>query len=291
MAVADDVGQAVGRRRLGSELRRHRIAAGATMRQVAEHLHCSQGKISRLEAALVAPNVSDVRVMLDYYGVAGAERDDLVAIAGRVREKAWWNDFSDVVPPDSARFFGLEDGAGSISEYSVGLIPGLLQTEDYARALMLCAPGAGTADIQRRAELRRRRQEILRRADPPRLHVVMDQTVLQDTVGGPDAARGQLARLLEVAELPHVTVQVLGHGVGAHAGKSVRFSILRFPDPADADIVYLESPTNNTYLDEPTDLKFYETAFVQICRLALPATESIATIASAVEQLRKHPRE
>lgn len=286
--VVDQVGPAVGRRRLGAELRRHRTAAGKTMRQVADHLNCSAGKISRLEAALVAPNVSDVRIMLDYYGVSGAERDALVAVARQAREKAWWNDYSDVVPPDSARFFGLEDGATVIKEYSVGLVPGLLQTPEYVRALTSCAsPAADPVQVERRVELRLRRQHLLHRPDPPQLHVVMDQTVLYDPVGGDLAASRQLAYLAEVAGLPYVTLQVLPANVGEHPGKSVRFSILRFWDPADREIVYLEQPRANTYLDGADDLNFFSGAFDRICELALSADESLKAVGDAAELMAR----
>lgn len=282
--VVEQVGPAVGRRRLGIELRRHRIAAGKTMQEVADHVNCSAGKISRLEAALVSPNVSDVRVMLDYYGVLGPERDALVAVARQARQKAWWNDYSDVVPPDSARFFGLEDGATVIKESSLGLVPGLLQTPEYMRALISCAPSdADAATIERRVELRLRRQELLYRPHPPQLHVVMDQTVLCDPVGGEPAAGRQLGYLAEVAELPNITLQVLPANAGEHPGKGVRFSILRFRDPADREIVYLEQPRANTYLDGADDLGFYSVAFDRICHLALTPDESRKAVGDAAD--------
>lgn len=285
--VVDQVGPAVGRRRLGIELRQHRIAAGKTMQQVADHLNCSAGKISRLEAALVAPNVSDVRVMLEYYGITGPQRDAQVELARQAREKAWWNDYSDVVPPDSARFLGLEDGATVIKEYSVGLVPGLLQTPDYVRALIGCAPDADSVLVERRVELRLRRQLLLHRSGPPQLHVVIDQTVLHDAVGDVLIMGRQLAYLAEVAELPRVTVQVLPAAVGAHPGKSVRFTILRFLDPADREIVYLEQPRANTYLDGADDLGFYSGAFTRICELALPPNESRTALSEAASRMTK----
>jgi transcriptional regulator with XRE-family HTH domain len=287
IVVVDQVGPAVGRRRLGIELRRHRTAAGKTMRQVADHLDCSAGKISRLEAGLVAPNVSDVRVMLDYYGVPGFERDALVAVARQAREKAWWNDYLDVVPPGSARFFGLEDGATAIKEYSLGLVPGLLQTVEYVRALTRCASDADSAKDERRVELRLRRQELLRRSDPPQLHVVMNQTVLYDPVGGDLAASRQLAYLAEVAELPNVTLQVLPTNVGAHRAKDERFSILRFRDPADREIVYLEQPMSNAYLDGADHLGYYSGAFDQISELALIPDESRKAVRDAADLMAR----
>lgn len=285
--VLEQVGPAVGRRRLGMELRRHRIAAEKTMRQVADYLRCSAGKISRLEAGLVAPKVSDVRVLLDYYGVGGAERDALVGVADHAREKAWWNEFADVVPPDSARFFGLEDEASAISEYSVGLVPGLLQTSEYVRAQLSCAPDADRAKIERRVTLRLRRQELLHRPDPPRLHVVMDQSVLSGSVGGDQAASQQLTVLAEVAERPNVTLQVLPAAVGAYRCRSERFSIFRFKDPAAREIVYFEQSMTNSFLEGADALDWYSGAFDEICELARTPGESIKALRDAADLMAR----
>ncbi|MGH3615209.1 MAG: helix-turn-helix domain-containing protein [Pseudonocardia sp.] len=272
--MADELSPAVGRRRLGAALRAHRLAAGRTLVDVAEHLACSAGKISRLEAALVAPNVSDVRVLLDLYGVPGTARESLLAVARRSRDRAWWNDYSDVLPADSATFFGLEDGAALIQEYSGGLVPGLLQVPEYARALMECAPGVDPATVARRIDLRLRRQRLLARSEPPRLHVVLDEAVLVDTVGGPAGAARQLACLVEAVEQHSITIQLLPTGSGAHPSKGGRFSILRFPDPADRHIVYLEHDRSNTFLDGPKDLDHYSDAFAVIADLARSPGES-----------------
>lgn len=279
--MAEEMSPAVGRRRLGAALRAHRLAAGRTLVDVAEHLACSAGKISRLEAALVAPNVSDVRVLLDLYGVRGADRESLLAVARRSRDRAWWNDYSDVLPADSATFFGLEDGAALIQEYSGGLVPGLLQAAEYARALMECAPGVDPATVARRLELRLRRQQLLVRSEPPRLHVVLDEAVLVDTVGGPAGAARQLARLVEAAARPTTTIQLLPAGAGAHPSKGGRFSILCFPDPADRHVVYLEHDRFNTFLDGRADIDHYSHAFSVIADRAYPPEESVQLLSAA----------
>lgn len=190
-----------------------------------------------------------------------------------------------MVPADSATFFGLEDGAAVIEEYSGGLVPGLLQVPEYVRAMIGCAPGVDPATVERRVELRLRRQQILDRPTPMQLHVLIDASVLVDTVGGPDAARRQLAHLADVAERATVTLQVLGSGAGAHPGKGGRFSTLRFPDAADKQVVYLEHDHTNTFLENATDCEYYSLAFAEISRLAHSADESRTLLGETLRNL------
>lgn len=283
--VADQAGPAVGRRRLAGALRRHRTDAGLTMHQVARHLDCWTGKISRLEAGLVAPNVSDVRVLLALYGVEDHERDALLEMARLAREKAWWHAYTDVVPPESARFFGLEDGSAAISEYGVQLIPGLLQTAEYARALMESAPDATPETIKRRLELRLRRQQLLDRPAGPQLHVVLYEALLHDIVGSVAVTATQLTRIVEVTQRPNVTVQVLPFTAGAHPGKGSPFTILRFANPSDPEIVYLESPRQNIYVENQDDVGFYSHAFDRIKKLSYSPGNSVDAITAAVTRI------
>ncbi len=284
--MVDQAGPTVGRRRLAGELRRHRTHAGLTMRQVATHLDCSAGKISRLEAGLIAPNVSDVRIMLALYGVDDQERDTLIEVARRARERAWWHAYTDVLPPESATFFGLEDGAAAISEYSVQLIPGLFQTADYARVLMESAFATDPDVIARRLELRLRRQQLLDRPGAPHLHVVLYEALLYDTMGHPDIAAAQLTRIVEAAQRPTVTVQVLPFTADAHPAKGAPFTMLRFANPSDPEIVYLEHSRLNTYLEDEDDVSFYSQAFGRIAGLSYPLADSMNAITAAITRIR-----
>lgn len=280
--MAEHGGPAIGRRKLGTALRGYRIAAGHTMAHIADQLGCSVGKISRLETALVPPNLADVRTLVDLYGLGAEEGDRLLGLAGQAREKAWWSSYLDVVPADSATFFGLEDGAATICEYSAGILPGLLQTPAHIHAVMAGAADAEPTLSERRVELRLRRQQVLRRARPPALHCVLDEAALHRTVGGRRARLAQLMHLLEMVELPNVTIQVLPLDAAEHPQLGSRFSILRFADPTDPQVVYLEEPGRNTFLDSAGHLDHFTEAFRTVCELSLSPSASTELIMEMV---------
>src|SRR5262245_25354830 len=174
---------AVSRRRLAKELRRIRRARDLTMQDVADYLEVSAGKISRLETAQVTARVQDVRGMLDLYKIDGPQREELLKLVRQSRKKAWWDAYTDLVPPDAATFYGLENGAARIDQYSIALVPGLLQTSDYARTLISPTSGVDGSLAKRRLELRMRRQQILKGDDAPEYHVILDEAVLRRVIG------------------------------------------------------------------------------------------------------------
>lgn len=262
---------AVGRRRLALELRRLRATAGLTISEVAGRLECSAGKISRIETGAVGVRVQDVRDMLDLYGVAGDRRDDLVGLVRLARQRAWWNDYADLVPAESARFYGLEDGAATIRQHAVGLVPGLLQTPAYARAV-LAAPGVPAEVVERRLELRVRRQQLLERPGPPRLHVLLDESALHREIGGPAVLAGQLDRLAGLADGHRL--QVLPFGVGGYQAVGVPFTVFSFADPADPQVVYLEGLTRTTLLERAEEVGHYSAAFTESADRALDPAAS-----------------
>lgn len=273
-------GPTVGRRQLAQDLRRHRAAAGRTIEDVARHLECSPAKVSRIETGAVKVGVHDLRAILELYGIDGPQRDELFALVRQARERGWWQAFADVVPANSGTFYGLEDGATSISQHSVSLVPGLLQTEAYARALIGSVPGAGPEWVDRRVQLRMRRQQLLGRADPPTLNVVLDEAVLWRMIGGPEIMTAQLGHLLERGAWPHVTVQVLPFTAGAHAGAGVSFTVFGFANPPDAPVVYREQLDSNNYLDQPDHVTPYTGALAQARDLAATVERSHELIAA-----------
>jgi len=277
--VRTDVGPAVGRRRLAAELRRLRTAANKTIHDVAEALECSAGKISRIETAMVSARLQDVREMLDLYAVGGTERDDLLNLVRRARQRAWWHEFADVVPPQSATFFGLEDGAASIAEHQVVLVPGLLQTAEYARALLNAPRPLSPDTVSRRLELRLRRQKLLDGSDVPTYHAVLDEAVLHRVVGGQQVMAAQLRHLVDMAERPRVTIQVLPFDTDVHTGLGMAFVIFRFADPTEPEIVYLEQLTGNSYVEQPADVGIYLSTFADACERALTPEDSVRAIA------------
>jgi len=255
--VASNVNPTVRRRRLGQELRRLREQKGMTAEEVAERLLVSQSKISRLENGRRSISQRDVRDLCGVYEVEDQRIvDSLMEMARDSRQQGWWHTFGDI--PYSV-YIGLETDAESLRVYEPQIVTGLLQTPAYAEALVRGAlPETSTAEIEKRVRVRMRRQDRIKDpANPLRLWVVLDEAALHRVVGSRLVMREQLERLLELADLPHVTVQVLPFEVGAHPGLNGQYAILEFTDTADSSVVYLEGVTSDLYLEKAQDVQKY----------------------------------
>jgi Domain of unknown function (DUF5753)/Helix-turn-helix domain len=251
---------------------------------VAEHLECSTSKISRIETGRVSVSPRDVRDMLDLYGVSGPQRDSLVQLARESRQKGWWHAYSDTIEPRFATYIGLESAASEIRIYETTLIPGLLQTEDYARAVTLLGHDAASArEIERRVRLRMTRQAVLTREDPPNVWAVIDEAVLRRPAGGPAVMRGQLEHLAELALRQNVTIQIIPFKTGGHSAAGGPFSILRFAEPDLPDVVYLEQLTSALYLDKPEAVDSYMRVMERVCMEAATPAASAEIIAMLLE--------
>jgi len=258
------------RRRLGAELRRLREQAGLTIDRVAQELECSPSKVSRIETGQVSATPRDVRDMLGLYRVDDARIEAMVQVAREARQRGWWQKFVDV-PDGVPAYVGLEAAATSIDVYMALIVPALLQTPDYARAVIAAVrPDLPRSEIDRRVELRLRRQDLLGQERPPRMRVLLDDTVLRRPVGGPAVMAAQRRRLLADAGRPAVTIQVLEAGAGAHAGMDGPFTIFGFPAPAERDVVALDSAADALYLEDAEDVARYRRVF----ELLLPAARS-----------------
>jgi transcriptional regulator with XRE-family HTH domain len=277
----------VRRRRLASELRALREAAKLTCEEVAEHLECSASKISRVETGRVSVSPRDVRDMLALYGVDPQQLDSLVQLARESRQKGWWHAYSDTIQPRFATYIGLEDAAAEIRTYEVNLIPGLLQTEDYARTVINAGNLTGTQeDVERRVALRMARQPMLRSgSNPPQFWAVLDEGALHRTVGGSGLMHLQLDHLVELADMPNVAIQVIPFTAGAHPGIGKPFVILSFPERADPDVVYLEDFTSTLYLEDVDEIDRYNVLFNHLRATALSFEESAALITSVAKGL------
>jgi transcriptional regulator with XRE-family HTH domain len=270
----------VQRRRLGIELRRLRERAGLTIEKVAAELECSDSKVSRIETGQVSATPRDVRDMLDLYKIDREQRDALVQVARRARQRDWWEAYSDtlVVP-----LVGLETAADAIAEYQTMAVPGLLQTLDYARAVLRVGrPDLIPEQIDRWVEFRMARQELLTRDHSPAFSVMIEECVLRRPVGGQSIMGRQLHHLSEAAKLPTVTIRVLPLAVGEHVGMNGPFTIYRFFGPDDPDVVYLEHPRGDMYLENAEQVKPYALAFDRLQEAALSPEDSrilIATLA------------
>lgn len=272
----------IRRRRLGAELRRRREAAGVTIEGVAEQLECSASKISRIETGHTSATPRDVRDMLRIYGIVGNESDELVQIAREARQKGWWHPYSTVL---TGAYVGLEAAAGSIRAYEQQVVPGLLQTEDYAKAMIRAArPDIDVEQVDQRVRVRLGRQSLLSQDDPIDLWVVLDEAVVSRPVGGDAVMRAQLERLVEAAELPNVTLQILPFEVGAHAGMDGTFTILDFPEAGDPDVVYAENATGGLFLEKSDELQKYIFIFDHIRAAAIRPDESVALIANLAKE-------
>jgi transcriptional regulator with XRE-family HTH domain len=243
---------------LGSQLRRLREAKGITREDAGYAIRASGSKISRMELGRVSFKERDVVDLLEMYGVDEAEREALVALAKQANSPGWWHQYGDVLPDWFQVYVGLEEAAQLIRLYEVQFVPGLLQTADYARAVIsLGRPGAEPEEIERRVSLRMQRQEILTKQGGPRLWAVLDEAVLRRPIGGKAVMRAQLERLVEAAREPNITVQVVPFRFGGHAAESGAFTIMRFPEVDLPDVVYIEQLTSALYLDKREDVETY----------------------------------
>jgi transcriptional regulator with XRE-family HTH domain len=272
----------IRRRRLGAELRRRREAAGVTIDRVAERLECSASKVSRIETGHTTATPRDVRDMLAIYGIVGTECDELVQIAREARQKGWWHPYSTVL---TGAYVGLEAAASSVRAYEQQVVPGLLQTADYAKAMIRAARPDITADeVERRVRVRLGRQSLLIQDDPIDLWVVLDEAVVSRPVGGDEVMCAQLERLVKAADLPNVTLQILPFEAGAHAGMDGTFAILDFPEPSDPDVVYAENATGGLFLEKTDELRKYVFIFDHIRAAALRPEESVSVIAKLAKE-------
>jgi transcriptional regulator with XRE-family HTH domain len=272
----------IRRRRLGAELRRRREFAGVTIESVADRLECSASKISRIETGHTSATPRDVRDMLGIYGVSGDECEELVQISREARQKGWWHPYSAVL---TGAYVGLEAAAESIRAYEQQVVPGLLQTEDYARAMIRAArPDITANEVERRVSVRIGRQALLTQDDPIDLWVVLDEAVVSRPVGGHAVMRAQLQRLADAADLPNVTIQILPFEAGAHAGMDGTFAILDFPEPGDPDVVYAENATGGLFLEKGDELRKYIFIFDHIRAAALRPEESVALVMKLAEE-------
>ncbi|MEV5413349.1 helix-turn-helix transcriptional regulator [Thermopolyspora sp. NPDC052614] len=275
----------IRRRRLAAELRRLREERGLTIEQLAQRLDWHPTKLSRVETGKQAVHPSEVRGLLDLLDTDPAQRDALVALAREARLRGWWRVFGEAVPDWFAVYVGLESEATSMRLYESEFIPGLLQTEDYARAVhQATRVGAREEEIKRLVDVRMARQELLVGEGAPQLWIVLDEAVIRRRVGGPDVMRGQLKRLMEAARLPNLTLQVLPFSVGAHAGMDGGFHILTFEPYAD-DVVYIEYRTGSFYLEKRWEIEQYSLVFDHLRAAALPMEASTALIAQVADEL------
>jgi transcriptional regulator with XRE-family HTH domain len=266
-------GPTVQRMLVGARLRRLRTEMGLTREEAAEAIRASEWKIHRLENGQVGFKERDIVDLRAFYGVTDpGEVADFVALAREANTPGWWQHYGDVLPSWFRTYVDLEAAAALIRTYEGQFVPGLLQTDDYMRAVVYGAHLEDSGEeVGRRVRLRMARQTLLTSEQPPRLWAVVDEAALRRPVGGREVMRGQLERLIDATKLPKVTLQVLPFAAGAHPAMVGSFSILRFPDQELPDVVYLEHLTSAIYLNKPEEVDQYLHVMESICvRAAAP---------------------
>lgn len=274
---------------LGRQLAELRTRAGLTYEQAAAAIGVSHSTIRRLEAAKVARlRLSDVEKLLQTYGVMDRlEIDTFLKSVREANKRGWWHTYRDVMPDWFAAYLSLEQAAFQIRAYEAQFVHGLLQTADYARALLSAGnPHAPAEATERRVALRMQRQNLLSRASPPRLWVVMDETVLRWPVGGAVVMRAQIDHLIAVNTLPHVTVQIMPFTNGPHpAMRAGAFHLFRFQAPELPDVVYLNSLVGAVYLDKEQDVLVYREVLDRLGAQSVPASKTEALLGALRKEL------
>jgi transcriptional regulator with XRE-family HTH domain len=276
----------VRRRELGALLRALRIKKGWTAEQVAERLLVSPSKVSRLETGQRGARARDIRDLCDLYEVEGEQRQHLMELASEGKQRAWWQPLG--LPYST--YLGLEAEATSISDYGLGIMPGLLQTPDYARAVVRAAVPRWVPDVvEQRVQGRLARQQLLFSAPGLHFEAVVDQSVLHRVVGSPAIMHAQLERLLQLSDLPGVTLRVIPYDAGALPAGNNKFIILGFAQPAVSDVVFIEGLTGDLYLDDPDDVEVYSTTFRTLVHLAASPGTTREIIAAMIDSYGAQP--
>jgi hypothetical protein len=258
-------GPTVRRRILGSELRKLRQSARLSRKDAGKEIGAGEMKIARMELGQAEFDPAEVGLLLTLYGVRDEyRRAAMITFAEEANEADWWQRFGSAIPDWFSTYVGLEEAAGVIRTYEVQFVPGLLQTKDYARAVMAGGNG-GTTDLDKRLALRMERQRILDADTAPRFWAVIDETALRRPIGGGATMIGQFDHLLEMAERDNITIQIMPFRYGTHAAEGGTFNLLRFPEPELRDVIYIEQLTGALYLDKREDVDQYAAAMDRLC--------------------------
>jgi transcriptional regulator with XRE-family HTH domain len=284
--MAPGTGPAVRRRQLMTELKRLRETTGMTQEDVAGQLDWHPTKIMRIETGRTAPHPNDVRVMLGLYGVADqGVLTGLLKLAKDARQRGWWYSYKDVLISRFELFLGLESEADTIRDFELTMIPGLLQTSDYARELMRGLMSFDAAEIERFVELRMARQQVLAREDAPHLWAILDEAAIHRVVGGKAVMQAQLLHLADTAAQGKITVQVLPFSAGPHPGQAGPFIILGFAELTEPEVVYMETVGGNLYVDKPEEVRLFTTVFDRLRAVALSPAQSAAMLQTLAGEL------
>ena len=287
--AGDNPSPVVQRRRLRTELRKARQDAGQTQEQVADAMDWSLSKMIRIEAGTVGISTTDLKALLDHYELDDPDlRSQLVVLARAARERSWWSVYRDVAPPGLLQLIGYEAASYIIRNFETLLIPGLLQTEDYARAVIPSLEGGTTAErLDTLVELRMRRQEQVDRDDPPLMFFILDEAAVRRLVGSRDIMRRQIHYLSEMAAKPNVTIEIVPFTTGTHPGLRGPFVIIEFPEPGDEDVLFLEARGDliRGGISEEGEVSAHREVFEELRRLSLGPDGSITYLRKLADEM------
>lgn len=284
--MASRTSPTVRRRRLASEMRRLRRESGKTREEAARFADIAPATVSRIEAAVHAPKVADIMALCKFYGLDDERTDVLVTLARQSRQRGWWHQYSGTIPEWFEVYVGLEEEASEILTYESEHVPGLFQTDDYIEALLNAGLHTLPEDeIDRRVALRLKRQERLIGNDAPKVWAVLNEAVIRRHVGGRETMSDQLQHLCELAKRDHINIVVLPFSAGAHPAMDGSCNVLRFPEPADPDVVYVQYRLGSIYLEDPSDVEEYVDLFDHLRSRALGPDESLALITKVANEL------
>jgi transcriptional regulator with XRE-family HTH domain len=273
-------------RRLAAELRTLRASAGLTRDEVVERTGINVATLYRIEHARVRPQTRTLRTLLDLYGTDQQHQADLIALLRDARQRGWLHAYQSELPEQYTTYIGFEGEARSVWNYESLFVPGLLQTEDYARSVIRAGlPGASREDIEPRVEVRIQRQDVLRNDNPLELWGIVDEAALRRQVGGHAVMQAQLHHLLEAAELPHITFQVIPFSVGAHAGMPGSFVFMQFAEATIPDVIYLDSMAGDLFLEAEADVRRYRLAFEHLRAVAVSPDASRALVTALAAEM------
>jgi transcriptional regulator with XRE-family HTH domain len=281
-------------RSLGLALRKIRIGTGDerspqwTLEEAAASIRAHKSTVSRIERGLVAASPKDVKALLGFYGVEDQElTESILSLAKAGRRQNWWADYRDIIHPQFRQYLGLEAEAASLHSWQPNIIPGLLQTAGYARALVTAFQrGKNAEEATRLVEARMERQTLLQGRDAPILQAIVGEAVLHRVIGGRQVMQEQLARLAEAANLPNVQVQVVPYSAGAYIPEVGGFQVLRFADSEPGDVVCVEILGRTLYLDDRAEVELYRDAWEDMLGKAAPQRESLELIRVAAEEMK-----
>jgi transcriptional regulator with XRE-family HTH domain len=281
------IGPTVRRRRLGSELRRLREARSINLEVVADRLGLAASTLSRIENGKAPTKTAYLTALLEVYEVTDPEqRQILIDMAREGHRKGWWAGYEDVLPTGFGIYVGLEADASGLRIYETQVVNGLLQTPEYAKAILREVNKKASPDqLQRATELRIKRQHTVEKPDPPDLWLILDEAVIRRPIGGPEVMASQLKHLVEASHWPNVTLQVLPFSAGAHSALPGPFTILEFPERTDDDVVYLDSWGGPIYLEKERDVRMCAEAFDRLRAAALSTNDSVALANQVAGQL------